>query len=162
MSIESVMPQRKVIKQIKDSAADKGSEGWQWIWRVMRSYNRKDFFVRSQMHKIIDYLMIENFLQLLNDSEFLQRSCLVIFACIVSFGNHSVQTCLIEESILKAHVGTSLAVHWFGIHLLMQETQVWSLVQELRSYMPWGTWTLKCLNKRSHILQLRLDSVKNK
>ena len=114
------------------------------------------------MHKIIDYRMIGNFLQLLNDSEFLQRSCLVIFACIVSFGNHSVQTCLTEESILKAHVGTSLAVHWFGSHLLMQKTQVWSLVQDLRSYMPWGTWTLECLNKRSHILQLRLDSAKNK
>ena len=86
----------------------------------MRNYSKKDFFVPSQMHKIIDYVLMENFLQLLmNDSEFLQRSCLVIFACTVSFGNHSVQPCLIEESILKAHVGASLTVQWFGIHLLI-------------------------------------------
>ena len=36
-------------------------------------------------------------------------------------------------------VGTCLVVQWLRIHLPKQETQVRSLVQELRYHMPWGT-----------------------
>ena len=34
--------------------------------------------------------------------------------------------------------GTSLVVQWLRIHLLMQGTRIWSLVEELRSHMPRG------------------------
>ena len=40
--------------------------------------------------------------------------------------------------------GTSLVVQWLRIHLVMQETQVRSLVEELRSHIPWdqlNPWT---------------------
>ena len=111
---------RDVTEKSRSLQQIKAVRGWQRIWGVVRSYRRKDFFVQSQMHKIIDYVLMENFLQLLmNDSEFLQRSCLVIFACTVSFGNHSVWPWMIEESIVKAHVASSLTVQWFGIHLLI-------------------------------------------
>ena len=39
------------------------------------------------------------------------------------------------KRLRKYTVGTSLVVQWLRIHLAMQETQVQSLVQELRSHV---------------------------
>ena len=48
---------------------------------------------------------------------------------------------------INARTGTSLMIQWLRIHLSMQSTQVWSLIGELRSHMPWG-------NQRACVLQL--------
>ena len=45
------------------------------------------------------------------------------------------------------YVGISLVVQWLRIHLLMQDTQVQSLVGELRSHMPWGQLNLLTTTK---------------
>lgn len=48
---------------------------------------------------------------------------------------------------LGRNVGTSLAVQWLIIHLPVQGTLIWSLVGQLRSYLPRGN--------KAHTQQLR-------
>ena len=43
-------------------------------------------------------------------------------------------------------LGTSLVVQWLRVHLAIQETQVWFLVQELRCHMLGSNWTRYCHN----------------
>ena len=43
-----------------------------------------------------------------------------------------------NTSIKEKLLGTPLAVKWLRIHLVMQGTWVWALIQKLGSHMPWG------------------------
>ena len=43
-----------------------------------------------------------------------------------------------NTSIKQKLLGTPLAVKWLRIHLVMQGTWVWALIQKVGSHMPWG------------------------
>ena len=43
-----------------------------------------------------------------------------------------------NTSIKQKLLGTPLAVKWLRIHLVMQGTRVWALIQKVGAHMPWG------------------------
>ena len=58
------------------------------------------------------------------------------FNIILTKGFYSFTSCCFASSFLKGGGGTSLAVQWLILWGFNAETQVWSLVGELRSCMP--------------------------
>ena len=80
---------------------------------------------------------LQNFLGLF---PFSQDSCHSLhgICCIRKPLFHILSFSFFSFLFLEERWGTSLVIQWLRICLEMQGTQIWSLVRELRSHMPWS------------------------